>query len=216
MQRRVIVVDVKQGSRTDTYKPIDLGSFRFELNNLIERLCPNDGQWKPISKQLPDVGEVEIQVRRLPYDPAYVRTKNYEVIAALEKQVEAIQTFNKNPKFLLENKLTGNVKGIGGVSLLHAATELVDCESVVKKLLILNADPNSVSVSHGTPLEIANRNYQRTLEKETDHRRRGSPGHLIDLYRERSELARRVLELLRQPPDGGIETIENDTKLKGK
>jgi hypothetical protein len=195
LKRRVLVVDIKQGSRTDRYNPIELGSFPFALD-VIERHCPNDGQWKPICKTLQNVGEVEIQVRRLPVDRGYIQTKKKEVIAALEKQVEAIQTLNKNPKFILENELTGNVKGMGGVSLLHAATELFDCESVVKKLLILQADPNSPSESHGTPLDIANGHYQRALKKETDRRMMGCPSCVIDQYRERSEKARRLLKLL--------------------
>jgi hypothetical protein len=191
----LVIVDVTQGSRADHWAPIKLASFSFALNE-IEKQCSNDGQWTSIVNTLENVGQIEIEARRLSCDAKYIHGKKKEVITALDKLIDKIKEFNASPRFHLDARLTGNVKGIGGLSLLHAAVELFDCESLVEKLLELQADPTAPSQSHGTPIDIANRHYQRSREKESCQRGQRASSHVIDKYVEVSKKAKRMLDLL--------------------
>jgi hypothetical protein len=185
-ENRLLIVDISIGHRKH--------SFIFNFNE-IEKACSSNGQWGVVNKTLPNVGAIELAARRLPADKNYVLRKKEEVIRGLNKQVESIQTFNEDPQLPAYATMTANLRGIGGVSLLHAAIELVDTLPLVERLLALGADPQAASAI-GTPREIAQKLYQRSLDKLEDAKSTGKPASVIDAHSERCAKAKQVLDIL--------------------
>jgi hypothetical protein len=145
-------------------------------------------------KDLPNVGKLEITCRRRPADKNYVLRKKEEAVKELIRQVEMIKQFNHDPQLPAYASMTANVKGFGGISLLHAAVELVST-NLVKRLLALDADVEAGSTM-GSPIEMAQRLHQRAEEKYEDAKKTNKQKAAIDAYHDQSTKAKKILDLL--------------------
>lgn len=186
-EHRLLIFDISVGNRKH--------SFTFTFDEL-ERVSPPNGQWALARKTLLSVGTLEISTRRRPADRSYVERKKGEAIKGLKNYVGMIEQYNEDTELPAYASMSANVKGIGGISLLHAAVELVDT-NLVKRLLALGADGQVKSSSTTeSPIELARKVQQRTEEKLQDAKKTGKPQTAIDGYLEKSMKAKKVLDLL--------------------
>ena len=167
-------------------------SFSFSFEELEKNAAAN--AWIAMRKDLPNVGTLEITTRRRPADKNYVLRKKEETIKKLGRQVEMLEQFNGDAQLPAYSSMTGNVKGFGGISLLHAAIELVST-NLVKRLLVLDADVEASSTL-GSPIEMAKKLYQRAEEKYEDAQRTNKPFSAVEAYHQRCMAAKKVLDLL--------------------
>lgn len=140
------------------------------------------------------MGTLEITVRRRPAEKSYILRKKEETKRKLTRQVEMIESFNRDPSLPAYSSMTGNVKGFGAVSLLHAAVDLVNT-NLVRRLLALHANIEAESTL-GSPLEMAKKLHQRAEEKYQEAQRTGKPSSAVEAYSERCKDAKKVLDLL--------------------
>jgi hypothetical protein len=211
----IIVIDVEAESLGGYHAPIKLGSFIFTLND-VKDIVPSNDDWVTNSKALPGIGSVEISLRRRSADKRYILQKQREIILSLTKQIGTIETLNEDADLLAYGKMSGNVRGIGGVSLLHVAIELVDTEELIQKLLDLEADPLAQSIV-GTPMEAAENLYARSEQKLDDAKKAGKPSDVLEMHRQRYLQTWRVRELLRTSLKDNEKDDESSTqKRNGK
>ena len=179
-EKRNLDIDLKSGSLTESNATgRTLGTFRLELNDIEDRCLPNEVMteyMQPLSdefvQEISD-GFITTNVKKKSADKEYVRIKKQEIIKKLKQQLEFIERFNQHPSTPPGARLTANISGLNGVSILHAAIVLLDDKELVQKMLKLGANPrSSINTGIGTPLNVAQRNYHNALEKEKNHRRR--------------------------------------------
>jgi hypothetical protein len=170
LEQRDFVIDIKKGSSPDPVPTGRLGSFNFILND-IEKQCLSDGNsieyTQPLSSSSGELssGFASITANKRGADKEYITSKKIEVLRKLNTQLDFIERFNKDPTTPPDARLTANIIGIDGKSILHAAIQLVDDTDLVKRMLRLGADPRSSSHNGiGTPLSLAQKNLHRANE----------------------------------------------------
>jgi len=209
-EQRDFIIDLIKGSTQD---PIangrKVGSFCLQLNDIEERCLP-DGLPSEFTQLLSNItsqeitnGFVTITARKRSADKEYVLLKKQEVIKRLKLQLEYIERFNKDPKTPSGVRLTANISGAGGTSILHAAIVLMDDKDLVEKMLKLGANPrSSIDTGIGTPLSLAQRNFHRAAEKEKNTKRRieEKKHHAVDIgpHVYRCNQARALVEILQK------------------
>lgn len=180
-EQRSFVIDLKKGSLQDSNTGgRTLGSFKLELNN-IENMCLPDDKPSEFTKELTNhsvqelsSGLVTINAYKKGASKEYIMLKKQEIIEKLKLQLEYIDRFNQDPKNPPGARLTANIFGLGGKSILHAAVVLVDDKVLVEKMLRLGANPrSSMNTRIGTPLSLAQRNFHSAVEREKIMRGRG-------------------------------------------
>jgi len=209
-EQRGFIIDLKKGSLQDAVATgRTLGSFNIKLND-IEDKCLSDGNpsefIKPLSNnnlQEISYGLVTINASKRSADKEYIMLKKQDVMRKMRTQLEYIERFNLDPKTPPGARLTANILGIGGKSILHAAIVLVDDKSLVEKMLRLGANPRcSSNTGIGTPLNLAQRNYHRALEKERNIRRHMEQNKATDAdiepHVQRCNQARMLVEILQK------------------
>jgi hypothetical protein len=213
----MLVVEVRAQLHEKDDHPIMLGSFMFTLNEIEQIFLRND-VWVTKSKTLSDVGSIEISARRQRADTSFILQKERESILGLTRQVDSVRKFNEDADLPAYATMSGNVKGIGGVSLLHAAIQLVDTADLINKLLYLNADPHAQSIV-GTPLEVAEKSFARSKEQLECSQVDGTPDEVIDMHRHRYLQASKIRELFRTTLKGGQNdeecTLQNGDEESG-
>lgn len=196
-EHRFLVVNVNAVTRGEGGHATKLGSFVVPLNE-IEKIFSSNGGWMAYTKQVHGLGSLEIVAQRFCADKAYVLQKKDECIRGLKKQVKTIENFNKDSKLPAYAKISGNVRGISGCSLLHAAIEVVDTTKLIEQLLHLNADPLASAREIGTPLDLANKFLERSDQKLKEAQKNGKPNSVIDAHRLRYLQAFRIKDLLQK------------------
>jgi hypothetical protein len=151
-EERHLFIDLEERLRDDPVSQKQIGCFTIPLNRVNE-LCPSYGSEAcfkvtatPTSQGLVS-GEIEIEVRKLRVDRGYIQKKTQETAKHLSIQIGNIIRFNEEHS---SYKLTSNIQGREGFSLLHAAIQLKE-QDLVRKLIKLGANPMTRS-DVGTPL----------------------------------------------------------------
>jgi hypothetical protein len=196
---RRLVIEIEEGLKDDPVPPTKLGSFVIPLNR-IEEQTPQDEA--PITFKVAAQtseflrrGEVEIEVRRRSVDREYIQRKRQEVERKLSDQIETIVRFNEEQNSSGSCKVTGNVRGQGRVSLLHAAIQL-QMEDLVNNLVELDAVPNERS-DIGTPFGLALKLKDRIEEKLQKMKAEERDAFLIEKQKGLFERYQRIVDLLR-------------------
>jgi len=210
----MLVIDVEASTEGNYVRPMHIGAFVIPLNE-IEKIFSSNSGWMSYKKDIPGVGSVDITAKRYSAEKSYILQKKEESLRGLEKQIETIENYNKDTNLPVCAKMSANVRGIGGISLLHAAIELVDTDKIISKLLHLNANLFAESAM-GTPMELANKLYERSQLKLEEAKREGKASEVIEAHRKRHLQAWRIRDLLQnkckdQPREA--ETISGDDKM---
>ncbi|KAG7349696.1 hypothetical protein IV203_012293 [Nitzschia inconspicua] len=204
-ESRVLVITVAAQEETEGSPSTMLGSFAILLDEAEKIFFSNDN-WLSYTKSVPGLGSVEISAKRHRADKPYIMQKKEESIRGLKKKIETIEMFNKDINLPTSAKLSANVRGIGGISLLHAAIELVETTRLIEQLLHLKADPQASSTM-GTPMEVANRLIKRSEKKLEEAQRNGKPKEVIEAHRERCLQAWKIWELLEKKHSENLQEI---------
>jgi hypothetical protein len=196
-------------------RPVHIGAFVIPLNE-IEKIFSSNSGWMSYKKDIHGIGSVEITAKRYSAEKSYILQKKEESMRGLEKQIETIENYNKDTNLPVCAKMSANVRGIGGISLLHAAIELVDTDKIISKLLHLNANLFAESETLGTPMELANKFYERSQLKLEEAKREGKASEVIEAHRKRHLQAWRIRDLLQNKSKDQLreaETISGDAKM---
>jgi len=190
LDQRRLVIEIAEGSLHDAFPPKKLGSFIFTLNE-IEEKCPKDGSWIDITKRVESVGVICISAKHRSADKEYITIKKQEILGSLKTQIELIERFNQESTSISTStsssslslpsssssstnisatKLTANVRGLNGTPLLYAAIELMANKSLLQRMLRMGADPRRGQGKVGSPIDLAQKQYDRCREKEQDLR----------------------------------------------
>jgi hypothetical protein len=199
LMERQLVIDVKAGVPEDGRNPVEVGLFKFLLDN-IEKRCPSDQSWIDASSCLDLDGSafkssIKISARKRKVDRDYVSAKKEEAIRALRSQVDCIERFNQDPNIPQRATLSANVRGIGGISLLHAALQLSNDSALVERLLSLGADPKAESIA-GTPLTFAEDLVLRARSKLETTKRSGAPPPTVAARETRLAQAEKIFRIM--------------------
>ena len=155
--------------KADSYsgdKNTDLCRFQIALNE-IERICPHYDRAVPL--EIPTLansdiksGELTIEIKRVRTDKGYVDRKSHEAGDGLMTQLDNISRFNEADHDL---KLSANIEGRNGKSVIHAAVHLKRLD-LVKKLGSQGAKVVSIGESEvESPLTQAQHMRDRATEK---------------------------------------------------
>lgn len=145
---------------------------------------PKDGSWIDITKRVESVGVICISAKHRSAEKEYITLKKQEILGSLKTQIELIERFNQeststsslslpsssNNKNNTTTKLTANVRGLNGTPLLYAAIELMANKSLLQRILRMGADPRRGQGKVGSPIDLAQKQYDRCREKEQDLR----------------------------------------------
>ncbi|VEU33780.1 unnamed protein product [Pseudo-nitzschia multistriata] len=198
LENRQLEVKILKGDpHRDRFRPKEVGTIAIPLND-IERICPSDGSWFEISKRLEGVGTIALHVQRRTADIEYITLKRQEIEATIKTQIETVERFNEEYSRSLQTKITSNVRGIHGISLLYAAIEAASEPRLIDRILSTGADPRQRS-QQGSPLELAQRLYDRCLSKARDARTMGRPHEYLVAQDQQRARAKAVLDALLSP-----------------
>ena len=150
---------------------------------------PKDGSWIDITKRVESVGVICISAKHRSADKEYITIKKQEILGSLKTQIELIERFNQESTSISTSssslslpssssssntnsatKLTANVRGLNGTPLLYAAIELMANKSLLQRMLRMGADPRRGQGKVGSPIDLAQKQYDRCREKEQDLR----------------------------------------------
>lgn len=195
--KRQLIIDAKVGLPEDEFSPKEVGLFTFLLDK-IEKRCPSDQSWidasdcvEPTSSEC--ASSIKISASKSNVGREYIEVKKNEAIRALKNQVGHIETFNKDPHH--DFKLSADVRGIGGLSLLHAALQLSDDTSLIERLLKLGADTKAES-REGTPLTFAKKLLERAHSKVKNHEENGATSSRLAAHEARFAKAEQIYRIL--------------------
>lgn len=128
---------------------------------------PSDGTWHTLEHPLEDFGTLGLCAKRKSASKDFVVTKRREVLELIKTQLEMIERFNS--EYCSGNdsmKLTPNILGLNGTSLLYAAVEVMADLELIRKMISLGADPKKPRDK--SPLELARKQYESCKGKERD------------------------------------------------
>lgn len=170
LEKRELWVDLKR-------VPAEaLGSAIFDVDD-IEEQCQVDGSWVELSRPLAvtnfgllSSGSLSIVARKQSAGDDYILTKKEDARTRLRLVIGYIQRFNEDPNTPKGARMTGNVQGRDGYSLLHAAVSLTDDPGLIDSLLALGADPKLKSSSGETPLKMATNLLDKASENPLEAR----------------------------------------------
>ena len=165
--KRFIVVDVEEGLPTDSVLPTKLGQFTLDMNRVHE-VCQNSEEWQTIVEpfqpnEFIERGEIAISACKIPLTSQDIKTRQEDIGRRLNEQLENITRFNQDHKDS-NRKLTANIRGPDGVSILHAAIEL-QRPDLVSRMIQLGARP-TIKSPKGSPLAYAQTLRDRVYEKK--------------------------------------------------
>ena len=150
--------------------PGQIGDAIFDVDE-IERTCSKDGSWSSISQPLSvgrvsplESGRVSIFARKQCPGDEYFLSKKEDVQKRLLNILKYVRRFNDDFEDSLGVRMTGNIQGLGGYSLLHAAVSVVDDSGLVDGLLSLGSNPKLKSLSGETPLKLAATLFEKASE----------------------------------------------------
>ncbi|KAG7374089.1 hypothetical protein IV203_013184 [Nitzschia inconspicua] len=202
MEDRELVIEIDQGCDGNITTASTVGSVVFEMNQL-ERKCPLDGTWNEIVQPamsedgLGKCGYARISVMKQRVGAKYVSQKRSEILLALKAQLDSIKKYNNVPERRPDERLSGNIRGINGLSLLHAAVYLGESGSLISTMLDLGADPRLRSPL-GTPLHFAQRQLDRALEKEKNmEAKQASHGDIVK-QRKKCKQVKELVDMLQK------------------
>ncbi|VEU33779.1 unnamed protein product [Pseudo-nitzschia multistriata] len=219
-QRNLIIALTKRSSEGSEATATNVGCFKLNLDE-IEEKCPSDGSHVKHSQLLVRNGTGEISsgfasftVKKRKADSSYIREKKREVSKKLRQQFAQIERFNQDPKIDPDVHMNGNIFGLDGKSILHAAVNLMDDDDLIRKLLKLGANPRSCDyLSIGSPLSLAQRNYYHSAEKEKSMRCENSAD--LELHEKRSNQARLIVEMLKNHSTEPNAPVANSSLASG-
>ena len=129
-------------------------------------------------------------------DVEYVNKKRHEILNLLKTQVETMTRFNEEYHCSESSRLTSNVRGINGITLLYAAVEIMADPDLIQTILTLGGNPSKPSGQPPcTPLELAQKRYERCKAKEKDISASSKPG-IQQAAAQKTAQAKRLLEIL--------------------
>ena len=101
--------------------------------------------------------------------------------------MERFNSEHCGPNFSL--KLTPNLSGLYGISLLHASVEVMPDDQLIQKMVSMGANP--WGTREHSPLDLARNQYNRCLSKQ---RRADRANRLA--FANKTDEAKRVLDVL--------------------
>ncbi|KAL3917294.1 MAG: hypothetical protein SGILL_004783 [Bacillariaceae sp.] len=214
MEDRRLVIEVEQKSLISTNPPTRLGRAIFEMDDLEQR-CISGGDFlevaMPMSTQGGPLshGEATIVVQKTRVTGEYINSKRKEVLRGLWVQIENIKKFNQKWSRFCGEPLNGNIQGIDGLTLLHAAVHLGETP-LVEELLKLGADPKQRS-RFGTPLHFAQQMLERVLEKEKNLEAKNAPEEERLSQSKKCEQAKKLVGALMN--EAQAERVEADSGI---
>ena len=172
LETRFLKIEIFEGDEgKDLADPLRLAFFKIKLND-IEEVCPSKGTFanfsdtsNPKTSSRPKVG-IHLTVRRCKTSTE----KKGRIIRKISEIIENVHRFNNDQNQEQGSKplLSANIQCFGNVSLLHAAIELRDVESV-KKLLEFGANPFARSRS-GSAKKLA-LDLRSIAEEKLEHKK---------------------------------------------
>lgn len=194
------MIEINEGYHGEIMPARRFGTAIYDLDE-IERSCPLDDERIEVTRPLRsecdvgNVGEAKISVSKQRVGPEYVNQKRAEILVALKTQMDSIKKYNIDAGRRSGEKLSGNIQGINGLSLLHAAVHLGESGSLIHAMLDLGVDPRLKS-RLGTPLHFAQQQLDRALEKEKNLEAKGSSHEDLARQREKCRQVKELVELL--------------------
>jgi hypothetical protein len=216
MEDRKLLIEVEEKPLQNTLPASRLGSAIFELDTL-EQKCFTGGTsvevTVPISIAgvLLSHGEARIAVKKTQVGEEYIGSKREEVLQALHVQIKNIHHFNEQWSQICGAKLSGNIEGIDGLTLLHAAVHLGE-PVLTKELMDLGANARHRS-RLGTPLHFAQQMLEKVLEKEKNLEAKNAPSEALIRQRERCAQAKHLADMLHDLNQ--VEETVNDISSAG-
>jgi hypothetical protein len=203
-ESRHLVIEMEEGLRGDPISPAKLGYFRIPLNR-IDGQCPPDGSPIILTEMVSPSevlakANIEIEYRKYTQSREHNKCKEAETIDEMSEVLENIVRFNEEHAASGSFKLTGNLRGRGGISLLHAAIKL-QREDFVEKLVDLGANPKGKSVVE-TPLGQAIKMREKIKQRQASDVDDSAPKSKEYLL----GMCQRMIDLLSR----GSKTSEND------
>ena len=166
-------------------------------NSTCTYFSPSDGSLINVSKRLDSVGSIRISVRRRSADIEYFKSKKKKIESTLSSLIGTIERLNQVHQSELRTVLTSNVRGISGITLLHAAVELMTDQSLIDRLLRLGADPRRrPTMFQSCSLDLAQRQYDRCREKAKTALNDGRPRASVKAQDRKCIKAKRLLDML--------------------
>lgn len=129
-------------------------------------------------------------MKRKAADSLYCERKRQEILSMIKSNLESIERFNSEhcgPNFSL--KLTPNLSGLYGISLLHASVEVMAGDQLIQKMVSMGANP--WGTREYSPLDLARNQYNRCLTKQQNA---DSANRLA--FANKTDEAKRVLDVL--------------------
>jgi hypothetical protein len=200
LEDRELVIDVTEGVDGETIPSGKIGSVTFKLDDLEGR-CSLDGAWVDTVQSMHSEsctfsgGELRISVMKQRAGSDYVTQKRTEILQALKNLMDMVKKYNIDPNRQSDEKLSGNIQGINGLSVLHAAVHLGDSGYLISTMLDLGADPRLKS-QLGTPLHFAQQQLDRALEKEKNLEAKNASVEELNRQRERCKHVKELVEML--------------------
>ena len=201
LDKRDVEIRIEEGLPIDAVSSGKLGSFKLDT---LERKCPKDASWVEIAEELGEsdfsgltAGIAKITARKRHAGRDYVNAKKIEALRTLNMQCEHIEKFNQDPDTPAGVRLTSNIWCLDGVSVLHAAVQMVDDRKLVAKLLRLGANPRARS-KDGSPLNLAQQLCHRAKEKKDNLESKKAPIESIEAQMMRYLEAKNLVKMLQQ------------------
>jgi len=196
LENRKIVVEISEGDpKVDKIHCNKLGQFVLRMNE-IESKCPPDGSWHTMEHKLEGIGTIGFIAKRKRASKQCVVNKRREILEMLKTQLETIERFNgqycSNPSASV--KLTPNIRGLHGTSLLYASIGVNADEQLIQKMVSLGADPRKRH-NDRSPLDLARDQYERCKNKEKDASE-SSNQQVRQACAQKSSEAKRLLNIL--------------------
>lgn len=131
-----------------------------------------------------------MRMKRKAADNSYCGRKREEILTMIKEQIETVERFNS--EYCNTNsspKLTPNLRGLYGISLLYASVEIMADERLIQKMVAMGANP--WGTREHSPVDLARNQYRRCMAKE----RNSNQGHRLASANKTAQ-AKRVLDAL--------------------
>ena len=200
LEKRELVINIQEIA-VGSMPVKKVGTFNFDLNELVQN-AHDDGSWKMECRSLSNgygvlsKAEAKIASMITKSDKDYLEKKRLDTLQEIGDQLNNIRKFNDSHKVNGCGKLSTNIHGIGGATLLHAAIQLKDHGPLIDRMVQLGANPRCRTLRHGTPLSFAQTSLDRAAEKEKNMEAKNASAAAINAQKNQCASLKRVIGIL--------------------
>jgi hypothetical protein len=212
LEKRELVINIQERA-VGSMPAKKVGTFNFDLNGLVQS-ANDDGSWKMECRPLSNgygvlsKGVIKIASMISKSDKDYLEKKRLDTLQEIGDQLNNIRKFNDSHKVNGCGKLSTNMHGIGGATLLHAAIQLKDHGPLIDRIMRLGANPRCRTLRHGTPLSFAQNSLDRAAEKEKFMEAKNASAAAINAQKNQCASLKRVIAILNG--EGNSSSNNND------